>query len=75
MTLGQISQLSLEISLISSKLNIKTMCYYSQFLKTMFSPRLGPIQLLQGLVQDNQTESLTFGPTSRLTLLISSNCI
>jgi len=31
----------------------------------MFSPRLGPIQLLKGLVQANRTKSLIFGQTSQ----------
>jgi len=32
----------------------------------MFSPHLGPIQLLCGFVQSNQGESLAFGQTSQL---------
>jgi len=44
----------------------------------MFSPRLGPIRLLYGLLHDNRDENLTFGQTSQLRLelcLIDSICI
>ena len=46
------------------------MSLYSWFLKTSFSPCLGFVRLLLGLVLAEGTESLTFGQTFKLTLEI-----
>ena len=46
------------------------MSFYSWLLKTSFSPCLGFVWLLLGLVQAEGAESLTFGQTFKLTLEI-----